>query len=586
MVDTKYRAAAVQFDPKLKDVAGNRENLLALTEKAASMGCRLIVLPEMATTGYCFYDRAEIAPYVEPIPGPTTELFRGLAMAHGAYIVLGMAEVDRRTGAFYNSAALLRPDGRVDKMRKVHPFVSDTRWAKDGDLGFPVWETELGRLAAIICMDASFFESSRVPAVRGAQVICMPTNWVGERGPAMDWYTRAAENGVYFIAADRYGEERGVQFSGGSCIIDPEAGLISRLDSGDGIVEGAIDLEKVGRTQAGNPDLSGRRPELYADLSLNPLLWPMRYSRDLYGHRPLPDGERFSVAALQPPAVPEDERQAREMYTSLIGMAREQAELPLKLVVLPELSLVGDLARAGEAAERLPGPSSQWAVELAREMEITLVLGIPEADGAARYNTGLLVGPQGVIGRCRQTHVDRESRPWATQGMGAFQTWDIPLGRVGLLIGNDAWFPEVARCLAIQGADIICAPSAMRGPAPIDAPPTAVPLAKEILAAPDEACWHLWRLRAAENNTYLAFANRMDNGCMGWSGVFGPDPFTFPRAEALIGDGSSGWAVSSVDTRDYLAPENPNPARFKDLVRMRMPEFYDPLIISREAETG
>lgn len=265
MVETKYKAAAVQFEPRLKDVAGNRERLLALTEKAARKGSRLIVLPEMATTGYCFYDRAEIAPYVEPIPGPTTELFGNLAADHGAYIVLGMAEVDPRTGIFYNSAALMRPEGGVEKMRKVHPFVSDTRWAKDGDLGFPVWQTEIGRLAAIICMDASFFEASRVPALLGADVICLPTNWVDERAPAMDWFTRALENGVYFIAADRYGEERGVQFSGGSCLIGPKGGLISLLDSGEGIVEGQIDLGKVRAATMRSPGRAAarnvRRPE-------------------------------------------------------------------------------------------------------------------------------------------------------------------------------------------------------------------------------------------------------------------------------------------------------------------------------------
>jgi predicted amidohydrolase len=585
MAETRYKAAAIQYEPALKDVAGNRERLLALTEKAARKGSRLIVLPEMATTGYCFYDRAEIAPYVESIPGPTTELFGTLAAEHDAYIVLGMAEVDPQTGVFYNSAALIRPEGGVEKMRKVHLFVSDTRWAKDGDLGFPVWETDVGLLAAIICMDASFFESSRVPALLGADVICLPTNWVNERAPAMDWFTRAFENGVYFIAADRYGEERGVQFSGGSCLIDPRGGLISLLDTGEGIVEGQIDLAKARAAKTRSPGRGGRRPKLYADLSLNPLLWPMRYSRDLYGQRPLPEGERAAVAVLQPPSVPDKPLQAREMYASLVEAARALAEEPLELVVLPELSLVHDLGQAGEMAERIPGPSSEWAAELARKMGIYLVAGLAETDGSERYNTAILVGPDGVIGRWRQRHLDREAYPWATRGDEALQTWDIPLGRIGMLIGNEAWFPEVGRCLAIQGADLICAPAAMSQPAPIDLPPTEVPLAEEILATPDEAYWHLWRARAAENNTYLAFANRADAGCIGWSGVFGPDPFGFARTDTLIRGGSSACAVAIVDTHDYRAPERPNPARFKDLVRMRMPRFYGPLVSAEAASS-
>jgi predicted amidohydrolase len=586
MAETRYKAAAIQFEPKLKEVSANREALLALAERAAKRGAKLIVLPEMSTTGYCFYDRAEIAPYVEAIPGPTTDLFGELARRHGCHIVIGMAEIDPATGIFYNSAALIRPGGAVDKMRKVHPFVSDTRWAKDGDLGFPVWETELGRLAAIICMDASFFESSRIPALLGAQVICVPTNWVEERAPAMDWFTRAVENGVYFIAADRYGAERGVQFSGGSCLIGPRGELISVLDSGDGIVEGQVDLGTARPTGIGGPGHSERRPELYAELSLNPLLWPMRYSRDLYGQRPLPEGGSYAVAVVQPTSVPVRPRQAREMYVSLVEAAREQADMPLKLAVLPELSMASDLEQAGETAEEVPGSTSEWATHVARGLEMYLVLGVPEAEGPERYNTAILVGPEGVVGRCRQRHVDREAYPWATPGAGAFRTWDIPLGRIGMLIGNEAWFPEVGRCLAMQGADLICAPAAVSGPVPIDLPPTQVPLAEEILAAPDEAYWHLWRARAAENNTYLALANRVDCGCMGWSGVFGPDLFGFPRGETLIRHRSTACAVTNVDTRDYRSAEDPNPARFKDLIRMRAPRFYDLLVTRTRAGQG
>jgi predicted amidohydrolase len=96
-----YRVAAIQFEPCLGAKAENIARLLELTETAARHGTRLIVLPEMATTGYCWYDREEIRPHVEPIPGPTTALFGELTRRFGCYVVVGMPEVARHTGIFY-----------------------------------------------------------------------------------------------------------------------------------------------------------------------------------------------------------------------------------------------------------------------------------------------------------------------------------------------------------------------------------------------------------------------------------------------------------------------------------------------------
>ena len=75
-------------------------------------------------------------PYVEPIPGPTTERFGELAARYGCYIVVGMPEVDPETDIYYNSLALVGPEGVVGKYRKTHSFISENTWAKDGDLDF------------------------------------------------------------------------------------------------------------------------------------------------------------------------------------------------------------------------------------------------------------------------------------------------------------------------------------------------------------------------------------------------------------------------------------------------------------------
>ena len=164
---SKYKAAAIQFDPKMGDKERNVAEQIKMDREAAQNGAKLIVNPEMGCTGYCWYNREEVLPQVETIPGPTTDRFGEVARSFGCWIVANIAEVDPRTNIFYNSFALLGPDGLIGKYRKVHPFVAEPKWAKDGDLGFPVWETDIGNIAGVICMDGFFVESIKVPALKG-----------------------------------------------------------------------------------------------------------------------------------------------------------------------------------------------------------------------------------------------------------------------------------------------------------------------------------------------------------------------------------------------------------------------------------
>ena len=99
MIST-YKAAAVQFEPMMFEKERNVSRLLVMAREAAQSGARLIVTPEMGTTGYCWFDRAEVMPFVEAIPGPTTNRFAALASEFDCYIVLGMPEVDPATDLY------------------------------------------------------------------------------------------------------------------------------------------------------------------------------------------------------------------------------------------------------------------------------------------------------------------------------------------------------------------------------------------------------------------------------------------------------------------------------------------------------
>src|ERR1700752_3284951 len=107
----RYRAAAVQYDPTIHMKEKNEAAQIKLTTEAARKGAKLIVLPEMNQVGYCFTSREEVTPYVETVPGPTTERYAEVARKYEAHVVIGLAEVDSETKNYYNAQALVGPDG-------------------------------------------------------------------------------------------------------------------------------------------------------------------------------------------------------------------------------------------------------------------------------------------------------------------------------------------------------------------------------------------------------------------------------------------------------------------------------------------
>ncbi|SON55649.1 N-carbamoyl-D-amino acid hydrolase [Hartmannibacter diazotrophicus] len=569
-----FKAATVQFEPTMFKKTENIAALLALVEEAAKSGARLIVTPEMGTTGYCWYDRDEVAPYVEAVPGPTTHAFAEIAARHGCYVVIGMPEVDPATNLYYNSAVLIGPKGVVGAHRKTHPYISEPKWAASGNLGHQIFETELGRIMLLICMDIHFIETARLAGVGGADVICHISNWLAERTPAPYWINRAFENSCYLIESNRWGLERGVQFSGGSCVIAPDASLLTMIDGDDGIAYAEIDPEIARRRQCwGEPVLTQRRPELYMELMTNTFLWNPCDFFTLYGHKPLPEGGVAKVAAGQfaPSGV------LSENLAEITRLATAAKERGTELLVLPELALTG-LADPQASAIAADGPELGAVDELARGLGLHIVAGFAERDGETLYNSALLTGPEGRLGIYRKLHLTEAERQWASAG-DDWAVFDLPFGRLGLLIGHDAMFPEAGRILALRGCDLIACPAAVRGRFHFGHEGTSVAQPEPIPTGPDALHWHQFRVRAGENNCYFAFANVFSplDGYPGLSGVFGPDTFAFPRKEAIVSS-NEDLAVAEIDTGTIGSVYPTNVVRRKDLVLMRLPHHYEALV--------
>jgi 5-aminopentanamidase len=268
--------SAVQFNPKFKNVKENTATILGLVKKSVESGSRLIVLPECATTGYMFNSLEEALEVSETIPGPTTNIFEKTANQLNIYIILGMLE--KENNILYNTAVLFGPTGLIGKYRKIHlPFLGVDRFATTGSNVCPVFDTTIGRIGINICYDLRFPESARVLAIKGADIICQPSNWPigGESLPNIITRARALENRVFLVATNRVGVENGAYFIGKSQIIDPFGNVVREASENEEIITAEFDPEKS-RAKAiiktpGEFELnlfSDRRPELYRDISI------------------------------------------------------------------------------------------------------------------------------------------------------------------------------------------------------------------------------------------------------------------------------------------------------------------------------
>lgn len=271
------RVAVIQIDPRL----GNREqNLRAMTEaveRAAREGAELAVLPECALTGYVYGSLEAAMEVADPIPGPWSDRVAEIASRAGIYVIAGMLE---RAGVkCFNSALLCGPEGLIGVYRKTHTLcLGVDRFTTPGDVPYTVYDLPIGRIGMLICYDLRFPEPARALALQGAQVIALPTNWPVSSNIQPDVFTRsrAAENRVYVLAADRVGQEAGATFLGRSQIVTPAGEVVQEAPRDQAAILFAdIDLTEADRKRVvevpGEHEMdcwNDRRPDLYGPLVL------------------------------------------------------------------------------------------------------------------------------------------------------------------------------------------------------------------------------------------------------------------------------------------------------------------------------
>jgi N-carbamoylputrescine amidase len=276
MNDIRIIVSAIQMECKANDKKANIEKALSMIDEAAEKGARVIVLPELFTSGYYCYRVRDTSLFeeAESIPGPTIDVISEKAQEYEAYILAPIFE--NRNGVFYNTSPLIGPSGEIiGKYSKTHIPLSggalEKYYFKPGS-DFPVFNTSFGNIGVITCYDRLFPEPFRILAIKGAEIILVPSTLYPQQKVQVgdDWEfisrTRAKENCVFGVFVNRAGQEEGLHYFGSSLITGPDGRVIARLGPEEGVLTAEINLNDVLEFRKRRFYLRDRRPEIYSEL--------------------------------------------------------------------------------------------------------------------------------------------------------------------------------------------------------------------------------------------------------------------------------------------------------------------------------
>lgn len=266
------KLACVQANVAFGNHLANRETAAKRLRELAGEGVELAIFPEAFLTGYCVATLEEARAIA--IPRAKIEPVREVCDEMGIACIVGFAELHDDQVA--NTAALLIPGEAAQFYRKTHlPELGLDRFVTPGN-SLPVFDTPLGKIGILICFDLRIPEAARVLALKGADLIALPTNWPerAESTAATSAMARAMENRVFLAACNRVGEENGFRFKGQSLIVSPSGRVLATAGGGEETLYADVDLAEA-RVKR-NVIIPGafettvfesRRPELYSEIS-------------------------------------------------------------------------------------------------------------------------------------------------------------------------------------------------------------------------------------------------------------------------------------------------------------------------------
>jgi predicted amidohydrolase len=551
----QFKVAAVQTYSEVSEPDRNLASICRSIEEAARNGAKLIVFPECMNSGYVWKDAQAALDVADPIPGRFTTEIGKLTKQHNVYVGIGMSE--RNDGKVFNSGALVGPKGLIGKYEKNFLFDFDPYFFALGETGYPVFKTEIGNIGMFICADARIPEGARALTMNGADILLHLTNSTTHEQHQLHVPTRGNENEVWIISADKAGREEGLTYPGHTLIIAPDGTVAAEGGQYDHeILYSAIDTDNVGHVR-GSPGgiIQSRQPSTYGILEVPYDDLPVaRFARQSV----VPSELAVLAAAVQ---VTNTDGDVAGTIERALKVGYEAGKENSRIVVFPELFLARremshDEARA--IAAYTPKVLAAFAAP-AKHWGTWYVLDLVEQANDGLYHTAFVVGPTGdVVERYRKVHLSAQEKKWAKPGT-TYSVLNLPFGNLGIMIGDEVRYCEVARVLTCMGADVIAAPSAWNAQRDVDL---------------------FLRERALENKVFIIAANRLDAAVHGQSRIVLPNAAIPHRSEDGQFDYTFGY-MNLVLARDkQIRPGT-------DLLRNRRPQLYGGITGARgQADAG
>lgn len=269
---TRVQVTAVSVDVTIGDVLSNLRAIRDSRVRNVRRGPQLLVLPELATSGYVFDDRREA---LRCALRADDERLTSLAADLPADTVAVLGFCERDGDALYNSALVLGAGGALGCYRKSHLWGTEHRIFDVGPHAGTVVDTPICRLGVAICYDNEFPELPRRLALSGAEILALPVNWplverpAGEHAPEIVQAMAAARSSrLPTVIADRHGSERGVAWTGGTCVVSSDGWVCATPSTPDGVASTELELTQDKSIGEFNDLFADRGPELYGDVAV------------------------------------------------------------------------------------------------------------------------------------------------------------------------------------------------------------------------------------------------------------------------------------------------------------------------------
>jgi len=272
------RAALIQAQANMSKQDAVDKHIKMIAD-AAGQGAQIVGLQEIFHGPYfCAEQDAKWYDTAEPEDGPTVSRMREVAREHGIVLIVPWYE-EEQPGVYYNTACVIERDGTiVGKYRKTHiPHVGPCFWEKfyfkPGNLGYPVFDTSVGRIGLIICYDRHFPEVARELGIKGAELVFNPSATVESLSRylwELEQPAHAVANGFWMAASNRVGVEAPLnpaRFYGSSYFCSPRGKIIAQAsDSDDEVLVADLDLDEIREVRNTWQFFRDRRPETYGEL--------------------------------------------------------------------------------------------------------------------------------------------------------------------------------------------------------------------------------------------------------------------------------------------------------------------------------